>query len=286
MPLDIGDYLRDTGHLTVAEHGAYLLLIMHYWLNGGLPAEERMIARISRMPPDQWSESRDVIAALFRDGWRHKRIDEEMTKAEEIINKRRSAAQARHAASTPDANALHVESTSSDTRVPPKPTPEPREENNPPAHSEPGASAGGLFDRVWEAFPRNPTSPEAEARRRFARLKAKDQVLVFAAAERYAKWFAADCTRRKRTVDAGLAFVPHLSTWLETAGWRNAEALPLPDDPGEVIPMTRLDRLKDREIWMECERIRGKKAPTSDVSWAFPDELISQAKANIETSAA
>ena len=49
MPLHIDDYLADTGHLTGAEHGAYLLLIMHYWQNGSLPGSERLIARVARM---------------------------------------------------------------------------------------------------------------------------------------------------------------------------------------------------------------------------------------------
>lgn len=108
MPLHLDDYLADTGHLSTLEHGAYLLLIMHYWRNGGLPADERMIARVARLTPEQWAESRDVLAALFREGWSHKRIDGELAKADAIIAKRKAAAGARHQGSKPDASAVHV----------------------------------------------------------------------------------------------------------------------------------------------------------------------------------
>lgn len=65
MPLYVAEYLADTGHLSAAEHGAYLLLIMHYWQKDGLPEDERQIARISRLTPAEWAESRDTLLELL-----------------------------------------------------------------------------------------------------------------------------------------------------------------------------------------------------------------------------
>lgn len=120
MPLHITDYLADTGHLNAAEHGAYLMLIMHYWQNGSLPSDERLLARLARMSKDEWEESRDVLAMLFGPGWTHKRIDAELAKADEIIEKRRNAALGRHSKSKSDASAVHVHSKSTDTGALPR----------------------------------------------------------------------------------------------------------------------------------------------------------------------
>lgn len=86
MPMFWGDYLRDTGHLSTTEHGAYLLFIGHYWSSGGpLPDDDAQLARIAKIGSvAKWRKMRPTIAALFKVGdgvWRHKRIDEELAAA-------------------------------------------------------------------------------------------------------------------------------------------------------------------------------------------------------------
>lgn len=99
MPLYIGDYLRDTTRLTTERHGAYLLLIMDYWVNGAPPDDDDVLASITKMPLAAWKKARAALLPLFQveDGaWRHKRIDEELLKASE--NAERYAERAKKAA--------------------------------------------------------------------------------------------------------------------------------------------------------------------------------------------
>jgi uncharacterized protein YdaU (DUF1376 family) len=108
MPLKIGDYLAETSHLSAAEHGAYHLLRMYYWIHSRLPADEDAIRRISRLTPRQWSQSRDVLRAFFDDGWRHSALDLEIRKAIEIsevnsANARKSHANRKRSVAQPQA---------------------------------------------------------------------------------------------------------------------------------------------------------------------------------------
>lgn len=91
MPLYISDYLGDTQHLSTIEHGAYMLLIMHYWQHEGLPTDETRLARIARMTPEEWSNARAMLEALFEPGWKHSRIDVEMAVSEEKYEARANA---------------------------------------------------------------------------------------------------------------------------------------------------------------------------------------------------
>ena len=91
MPLYVADYLGDTGHLSTIEHGAYLLLIMHYWQNGGLPKEDAKLARITRTTTREWAGMRDTLAEFFAEGWSHARIDRELSSADAAYQRRAKA---------------------------------------------------------------------------------------------------------------------------------------------------------------------------------------------------
>ncbi len=98
MPLYVADYLRDTQDLSTEEHGAYLLLLMRAWTSDGLlPADDERLRRIVRMDAKAWTRSRGVLLDFFRkvpDGLRHKRVDAELERAGEVVEKRRAAGKA------------------------------------------------------------------------------------------------------------------------------------------------------------------------------------------------
>jgi uncharacterized protein YdaU (DUF1376 family) len=91
MPIHIGDLLRDTGHLSAAGVGAYLLLLFHHWSTGSLPNDDEQLARIARQSKAEWARLRPVIAKFFEEGWRHGRVEEDLEKAHASYQKRATA---------------------------------------------------------------------------------------------------------------------------------------------------------------------------------------------------
>ncbi len=91
MPMYWGDYLRDTNHLSTAEHGAYLLLIGDYWVKRAAPPDDDVkLAKITRQGLASWRKMRGTIAALFEVGngvWGHRRVEQEIAKAYAFIEK-------------------------------------------------------------------------------------------------------------------------------------------------------------------------------------------------------
>ena len=91
MPLNVGDYLADTGHLSTTQHGAYLLLLMHYWRKRELPVDDKQLAAIAKLPLRIWLDMKETIQAFFHDGWVHKRVEAELQKRMEVSLKRAAA---------------------------------------------------------------------------------------------------------------------------------------------------------------------------------------------------
>ena len=91
-----GDYSRDTRHCSLAEHGAFLLLLSAYYATEKpLPADYIALYRMcSAMSPDEQAAVRSVADAFFPiadDGLRHNsRADREIPKALARIDKARS----------------------------------------------------------------------------------------------------------------------------------------------------------------------------------------------------
>ncbi len=112
MPLYVADYRADTAHLSTIEHGAYLLLIMHYWQTGGVPTGDDQLARIACMSGREWLKAKPTIASFFSSEWKHKRIDEELAHADEVSSKRRASAKQRHSNSSANAQLKDTQSQS------------------------------------------------------------------------------------------------------------------------------------------------------------------------------
>jgi uncharacterized protein YdaU (DUF1376 family) len=85
MPWYIGDYLRDTLHLSPQERDALSLLMMGYWsLQAPLPDIDSRLGTMARVGPETWDQLRPSLEPFFviEGGlWRHEHLDAEITKA-------------------------------------------------------------------------------------------------------------------------------------------------------------------------------------------------------------
>jgi uncharacterized protein YdaU (DUF1376 family) len=85
-PHHIGDYLRDTTHLSLLEHGAYRrMLDLYYASEKPLPLDETWLFRLVRADKADEKEAVSFVLRHFftkcEDGWRSKRADEEIKAA-------------------------------------------------------------------------------------------------------------------------------------------------------------------------------------------------------------
>jgi len=165
MPLYPADYLADTGHLTTAEHGAYLLLIMHYWMNGSVPTDDRQLGRIARMSEREWKKAKPNIQSFFVEGWKHKRVEFELTESDRISKAGRAgglaSARARKGQRSTNDPPTIVERPSNDPPTIGQALPSPSQSPSYPFSKKDAASAAADAAPNFENGTAPPT-PEAE----------------------------------------------------------------------------------------------------------------------------
>jgi uncharacterized protein YdaU (DUF1376 family) len=94
IQLYVADYLASTMHLSVDEHGAYLLLIMNYWQTGK-PIKEKHIRSIAKLDNERYENVIATLKEFFNvteDGfWIHDRIERDLIN---VYEKSRKASEA------------------------------------------------------------------------------------------------------------------------------------------------------------------------------------------------
>lgn len=104
MPLFVDAYLADTTHLSLEEHGAYLLLLMAMWRRGGaIPDDDKDNARMLGLMPRAWLRLKPRLMPLLSvygpDGARmitQKRLQKEWNFS--VENRERQSAKGRRGA--------------------------------------------------------------------------------------------------------------------------------------------------------------------------------------------
>lgn len=155
MPLYIADYLADTSRLTTEQHGAYLLLLIDYWRNGSLPDDDAVLAQITRLSPDAWSNARSTLQAFFKhEGgrWVHGRVEAELLKAKQSreIAKTRAITAAKARWGTPSnatSNASSITQAMPGDMLVQCPSPSPSNIN------KTNTSADADFEQFWQVWP-------------------------------------------------------------------------------------------------------------------------------------
>jgi len=197
MQLYVSDYLADTAHLTPAQHGSYLLLLMNYWQRGKpLDNTDDRLAFVARMTAEEWFDNKDILAEFFiveGDLWVHSRIEADLQKVQEksvkaSLNGRLSGVK----------RSLNYKDKDKEEDIDKDTT---------------------SFEKFWSVYPRK--AGKQDAQRSFERaLKAATLDEILAGAQRYAD----DPNRVAQ-------FTAHPSTWLNQGRWSDE---PLPPRTAEV----------------------------------------------------
>lgn len=252
MPFYVGDYLADTTHLTVTEHGAYLLLLMSMWRNGGsLPGDDKSLARHARCTRGQWERMRPVLMPFFHltdTTITQARLASELTKHSEAVRQQRE-----RSSNGGKAKALKTNGSALPAAPVRQCQPEPEPYKTPKAPKGAGVDAEAV-EAIWSAQPstggkRKATRPDvADALDAAIKRGGKAGDIVLACRAYYA---LPDNRREDGRFSKGAAVLLAKDRW--------KDFLPRPTPPVVADPALYLERVRHWEKTSEWRPEWGQK---------------------------
>jgi len=207
LPLLVDDYLAATRHLSTAQHGAYLLLLIEAWRRPkcAIPDDDELLARLTAQTLDEWLGMKAAIMAFWKRDGRSKNYTQSR-----LTIQRRWAASKR--AKSQDAAATRWNKTKKNgadamrTQCPDDATLTLTLKESKKLYKK-----GSFFPAFWKAYPRKIGKKAAQAKFIAAIKSGVDPERIISAAEAYSKHIAATKTEPN--------YVKHPSSWLNQGCW-------------------------------------------------------------------
>lgn len=209
----IGDYRKDTTHLSFLEHGIYRHLLDSYYLNE-IPLSgdlDKLMRSHSIRNADEKQALCNVLADFFlltKKGYVHARCDVEIEAFHSKSEKARDAANARWANRNKDvdANAMQTHSESNAIGMPTN-NQEPITNNHIKTITPDG------FDIFWNAYPKKKSKGDAEKVWKKIKPNSELQTRIFLSIDRLK--ISEDWKKQNGQ------FIPYPATWLNAKGWED-----------------------------------------------------------------
>ena len=228
----IGDYLKDTAHLSLLEHGVYSrLLDVYYTRESAIPSKDVM-RLVGARSKDEKAAVQTVLAEFFvmeeHGDWVQLRCEREIRRYQDKSEKARASINARWAKSKNErnTNVSHelYERTTDDIHRAPVPSNQAPVTNTPPTPRKRGTvhEFPPGFEAVWSEYPRK-VGKDAAAKA-FAKRKPDAQLI-----EAMVKAIRTQRSGEQWTKDGG-QFIPHLATWLNQGRWMDEQPSSSPVD--------------------------------------------------------
>lgn len=225
MPLWTDAYLADTMHLSDAEHGRYLKLLMHMWRAPGcrFPADRAWLERKTRRTPEQFdSEIQPLLDEFFQcDGnwWTQKKLLKVWQQVQATRQKQADRAKSRwekeNRASRGNATKTKTKTLDSESLPNGRDNSQPSElETSTVPSTKPKTRRKHeypeAFQQFWLAYPKRSTDTKAGAFKAWdkARKAGTDVEALYAGAQLYAAYAG----------QTGCE-TAHVQTWINREGW-------------------------------------------------------------------